>query len=71
MLLCVMTGGFGKVDNAIAAATEGFLDAGMQAFMAIVKHADQHRQVDASDADEEQAIAALQALVNDYFGEGE
>ncbi|MBF4988946.1 MULTISPECIES: HPr family phosphocarrier protein [unclassified Methylophilus] len=27
--------------------------------------------IEATGADEEQAIAALQALVNDYFGEGE
>ena len=27
--------------------------------------------IDGKGADEEQAIAALQALVNDYFGEGE
>jgi phosphocarrier protein HPr len=28
-------------------------------------------EIEATGADEEQAIAALQALVNDYFGEGE
>lgn len=28
-------------------------------------------EIEATGADEEQAIAALQALVNDYFGEGD